>query len=196
MILNGSPRAPKSNSKRYAAIFEKYCSADTDYFNITRNNHLDLCARMGDYDDVLFVFPLYADSLPVGLLNFLKTLEANPPASKPTVSILINCGFFEYSQNDLAVRMMRLFCRRNGYRIGSVLRLGSGEAMLDTPFKFVATYMIRRLARSVASGRYRSFRATMPITKGMFLMASTIYWTRYGKRFGVSKEQMQTMRIE
>ena len=32
MILNGSPRAPKSNSKRYAEIFSKYSRSETDIF--------------------------------------------------------------------------------------------------------------------------------------------------------------------
>ena len=128
LILNGSPRAPKSNSKRYAEIFMRHCTAETDYRNITKKNHEELCAALSGYTDVLFAFPLYADSLPVGFLNFLKALEACPPAHKPVVSILINCGFLEAEQSEVAIRMMRLFCRRNGYVMGSVLMLGSGEA--------------------------------------------------------------------
>lgn len=37
---------------------------------------------------------------------------------------------------------------------------------------------------------------TMPLSKRLFLMASTYYWTRYGRKFGVTKQQMQTMQIE
>lgn len=196
MIINGSPRAPKSNSKRYAEIFSKYSSVETEYFNLTKSNHLELCSKMNGYSDVLFVFPLYADSLPVGFLNFLKVLEANPPAQKPVVSILINCGFLEYQQNEVAVKMVHLFCRQNGYPTGSVLMLGGGEAILDSPLKFVAVWKIRKLAHSVAKGNYRTLHATMPLSKKMFLKASTNYWINYGKRFGVSKEQMQTMKIE
>ena len=40
MIINGSPRAPKSNSKQYADLFAKSCTIPTQYFNITKNNHL------------------------------------------------------------------------------------------------------------------------------------------------------------
>ena len=77
LILNGSPRAPKSNSRRYAEIFSTACKLPSDYFNISKTNHAALCQKMSEYSDVLLVFPLYADSLPVGLLNFLKYLEAN-----------------------------------------------------------------------------------------------------------------------
>ena len=196
LILNGSPRAPKSNSKRYAEIFARHCPAETDYRNITKNNHKDLCTMLGEYTDVLFVFPLYADALPAVFLNFLKTLEACPPVCKPVVSILINCGFLEPEQNEVAVRMMKLFCRRNGYVVGPVLMLGGGEAILDTPFKYVAKRSIRSLARSVASGSYRTLCATMPLPKFLFRLAADVYWTGYGKRFGVTKKQMQTMEVE
>lgn len=36
MILNGSPRAPKSNSKRYAEIFSKYSELETDTFMVKK----------------------------------------------------------------------------------------------------------------------------------------------------------------
>lgn len=196
MILNGSPRAPKSNSKRYAGIFTGYWKGQADYFNITRKNHAELCGRMGEYPDVLLVFPLYADALPVGLLDFLKYLEANPPAAKPRISVLINCGFLEYQQNYLAVRMLRLFCERNGYPLGAVLMVGSGEAFLDYPFRFMVRRKIRKLARAISDGKYGVFHTTMPLTKRLFVAASTSYWTSYGRKNGITPAQMRTMEIE
>lgn len=196
LILNGSPRAPKSNSKQYAQVFSRACPVETEYFEITKTNHLELCRAMEGYSDVLLVFPLYADALPVTLLNFLKTLEENPPQKKPVVSVLINCGFFEPEQNDVAVEILALYCSQNGYRFGSVLEIGSGEAILKTPFRFLATGNIKKLARAMQRQTNQRFKVTMPITKGMFLKASTNYWIRYGQSRGVTKEQMETMKIE
>ena len=42
LILNGSPRAPRSNSKRYAALFCAVCPAETETCSISKRNHLDL----------------------------------------------------------------------------------------------------------------------------------------------------------
>ena len=112
------------------------------------------------------------------------------------ISVLINCGFLESGQNDVAVKMLRFFAQRNGYRMGSVLKLGSGEAILATPFKYVAVRAIKKLARSLDNGQYRQIEATMPLSKRLFLWASTVYWTLYGKRFGTSAKQMRTLRIE
>ena len=155
MILNGSPRAPKSNSKKYSEIFMKYSRLQCDYFNITKSNHLKLIAEMEKYSDVIIVFPLYGDSLPVGLLNFLKNLENNLPMQRPVISILINCGFLEHEQNCVAVSMIRYFCRHNNFPTGSTLMLGSGEAILETPFRYIAVRAIKRLAASVNKGNYK-----------------------------------------
>ncbi len=196
IILNGSPRAPKSNSRRYAEIFVQHCSCENEYFNILKTNHHELCSRLSGFTDLLFVFPLYADGIPVTLLNFLKTLEQNPPRNKPVVSILINCGFLEYRQNDTAVKMIELFCKQNGYRLGSVLKIGSGESILDTPFRLLAVRQIKKLSASITKAKYRVLQTTMPLTPNMFVKASTSYWINYGKKNGITKEQMESMEIE
>lgn len=196
LILNGSPRAPRSNSKRYAALFMNRCKMQCEYQNITRTNHAALCEKMNEVSDVLLVFPLYADGLPVTLLDFLKTLETCPPERKPVISVLINCGFFEYHQNDVAVRMVELFCRQNGYRFGSVLKIASGEAILDTPFCGLVKRKLGQLAAAIVQGKARVLHVSMPLTRGMFVRASTRYWVSYGKKNGVSREQMAVMEIE
>ncbi len=195
-ILNGSPRASKSNSKQYAEIFSKNYLQETIYKAISKTNQVQLCRELSHYSDVLFVFPLYADALPVGLLHFLKTLETNLPEHKPTVSILINCGFLEPEQNEVAVKIIHLFCRRNGFPIGSTLMLGSGEAILKSPFKYIAIRNIRKLAKCIASGNHQTIQATMPLPKFLFRLAANKYWTKYGQKFGITKKQMQTMETE
>lgn len=196
MVVNASPRAPRSNSKKYAELFMKHCHTPTEYFSITDKNHLELCGEMDRFTAILLVFPLYADGIPVTLLNFLKTLEQNPPKQKPMVSVLINCGFMEPEQNDIAVKMVQLFCEGQGYPFGSVLRIGCGEAILTTPFKALAERKIKRLANLILRGKKESLKVTMPIPKKMFVKASSGFWEDYGKRKGVTREQMATMEIE
>lgn len=196
MIINGSPRAPKSNSKKYADIFAKNCTIPSEYFAVTPKNHAVLCKTMENFTDVLLVFPLYADGIPVTMMNFLKTLEENPPKQKPRISVLINCGFIEPEQNDIAVKMVRFFCKKHGYIFGSLLKIGSGEAILTTPLKVFVTRKIKKLARSVSVGRNVNLKATMPIPKKIFVRASSKYWENYGKRNGITREQMSIMEIE
>ena len=92
--------------------------------------------------------------------------------------------------------MVALFCRQNGWSFGSVLEIGGGEAILDTPFRFLAAGGVKKFARSVEKRRYTRFHTTMPLPKSLFLKASASYWTEYGKKNGVSEAEMRTMQIE
>lgn len=196
LILNGSPRAPKSNSKRYSEIFRKYVHEHVEYRNITKSNHSELASMAGEYSDLVLVFPLYADGLPVTLLNFLKILEMQSPKFKPKISVLINCGFMEFSQNNIAVEMIKLFCKQNHYVYGSTLKIGSGEAILDSPFRILAVQKIKKFAKSVVENKKQEFHITMPLPHSLFLKASRKYWIQYGERYGISEREMETMEIE
>lgn len=196
MIINASPRAPKSNSKQYANLFAKYCRLDTEYYEVKKSNHLTLCQMIENYSDIVFVFPLYVDSVPVTLLNFLKAMEDNALLKKPTISVVINCGFIEPYQNDIAAKMLQLFARKNRYPYGSTFKIGSGKAILTTPFRIFLKERMKRFAVSIERQRYNDFQVTMPILKKMFIKASTAYWENYGKKNGISKEKMEIMEIE
>lgn len=196
MIINGSPRAPKSNSKRYSEFFLKKCSLKTDYFAVTKKNHAEIIGKIKEYSDVLLVFPLYADSIPVTMLDFLKDWEKAELSAKPAVSVIINCGFYECRQNDVAIDMVRFFCKKNGLVFRAVLKIGSGEAIWDTPFKFFVEKKICKLASLIEKKESGTLCVSMPITKKMFIKASDIYWTKYGEKYGTTKCQMKTMDIE
>ena len=196
LIINSSPRAPRSHSARFAQIFGERCKAETEHVQLLHADHVQLARKFEDRSDVLFVFPLYADGVPAILLEFLKSLSAAPPTHRPVLSVLINCGFQEPWQNDSAVAIMRCFAHMEGYPFGAVLKVGSGEAILKTPFRFVAQRAIKKLAKSMAEEHYLEIHATMPLSKRMFLIASTYYWILYGKKFGTSKSAMGTMKIE
>ena len=91
---------------------------------------------------------------------------------------------------------VRLFCARAGYPFGSVLKIGSGEAILTTPFAALVRGKIRKLAAAIEGQRCQTLQVTMPIPKKWFVKASTSYWKNYGKRNGITAEQMASMEIE
>ena len=66
----------------------------------------------------------------------------------------------------------------------------------DTPFSFFVKRKIRRLARGIHLGKSEVLKVTMPISKKMFLSASTSYWLRRGEKNGIDLNQMSTMEIE
>lgn len=196
LIVNGSPRAPRSNSKKYAEHFKKYWGNDTEEYNVTVKQHTRICEKLGQYGDLLLVFPLYADGLPVTLMHFLKEVERHSIENKPTIHVLINCGFIEPEQNEMAVEMIRFFCKKNNYSYGATLCIGSGEAILTTPFVFLVNQKIKKLVKAIQKRHTDTMQVTMPLPKKLFIKASTKYWLNYGKKNKIGKNEMETMKIE
>ena len=115
LILNASPRAPRSNSKVYAQMLAHGWGGPAAYREVLSPAAFPALRQEPEQAaHLVLVFPLYADSLPVPLVRFLKELEANPPAARPVVSVAVNCGFLEPQQNDLAVEMVHLVWDING----------------------------------------------------------------------------------
>ena len=104
---------------------------------------------MENCSNVLLVFSLYVDSIPVPLQRLLEGMEQYAFRKKPTVHVILNCGFLEAKQNQIASDQIRLFCRQNAFPFGSVLRIGAGEAVLNTPFSFLAKQQLKRMACAV-----------------------------------------------
>ena len=197
VVVNGSPRAPKSNSKRLAAMFREYWPDEwLMEYNAVLNKPEQAFEKIQQCTDLLFVFPLYVDSLPFPLIRFLGQLEGASLRRKPAVHLIINCGFLEPWQNDVAVDMVRLFCAQNGFPFGSFLKIGGGEAILDTPFASLVRGKIKKLARGILDSRPCRLQVTMPLPKRIFLKASQKYWIQYGAKNGNSPQQMDTMKIE
>ena len=118
------------------------------------------------------------------------------PEHRPRISVLINCGFLEPHQNDVAVDMVRLFCLENGYPFGACLKIGGGEAILGTPFRLPGQ------AEHQGAGQGRRRRTVRragghhaPVPRS-FVRASTRYWTQMGAANGCTPEQMASMDIE
>ena len=116
LIVNGSPRVPHSHSKQIAELFQTFWGGEVSKYNVTAKKHAGICEQIGTYTDLLFVFPLYVDGLPVTLMHFLKEMENHPVSPKPVVHLIINCGFLEPEQNRFACDMVHLFCNKNGHK--------------------------------------------------------------------------------
>ena len=130
LIVNGSPRAPRSNSRRYIEQFLPCWGETADQYTALRGGPLS----PEDCTDLLLVFPLYADGIPAVLMRTLKELAVWRGTARPRIHVLVNCGFLEPEQTRPAVEMVRFFCKRYGFPWGMALQIGSGEAILNTPF--------------------------------------------------------------
>lgn len=196
LIINGSPRAPKSNSKIYSEYFNKCWGGEIDTYFVISRKHKEICMNIEQYEHILFVFPLYADALPAVLINFLKQFEKTTLPKTTKIHVIINCGFLEPEQNNVAIDMLRYFCGKNEFTYGMTLCIAAGEAIMSTPFAFMVRRKIKKFVSGINCGKKDILAVSMPLTKKMFLKASAQYWKKYGEKFNTSEEEMRSDKIE
>ena len=196
LIVNGSPRAPKSNSKKYIEMFQRHWGQESEVYPVTSGEHECICREIGKYDELLLAFPLYVDALPVPLMDFLKELAHTGLSPELRVHVMVNCGFLEPEQNRMAVEIIRCFCEANRVSYGMTLCIGSGEAILNTPFVSFVDKKMKKFASGMTAGRTDTLKVSMPLPKRLFIRASTGYWKAYGEKYHAGVEEMNSDKIE
>lgn len=196
LIINGSPRAPKSNSKKYIDLLKESLPGGTEVveINVLNRRNRKYISELNQFSDILIVFPLYVDTIPMVLMEYLKEM-GGVACPKTRFHFIVNGGFFESHQSDIAMKIIEYYCRKNDFQIGMKLQIGAGEAMLRT-FPWLAKFQLARFAKKMILGKKETMTFTMPLTRTMFLLGSKFYWTNYGKQYGCTKKEMETLKIE
>jgi hypothetical protein len=87
-----------------------------------------LAAAVDQADLILLAFPLYIDALPYFATLALEQLGDRPLAGK-ALAVLVNNGFPEARQNELALAICARFAGRTGLAWAGDLALGAGESL-------------------------------------------------------------------
>ncbi len=131
-IINGSPKAGKSTSELLIGYLMSFikgneivkCNVcETDYSKT-------LFSQIQSSEVLIFVFPLYIDSINSHLLRFLIELQERGFENKNiNVYCIINNGFYEGWQNHVAADIMKNWCEATGLTYGQTLGVGAGEML-------------------------------------------------------------------
>lgn len=107
---------------------------------------------------IVVAFPLYFDQLPAPLVQALeliadrrKGLLPASPAAGPRVQrivAVIQCGFPETRQNEVAVGIMRQFAKEAGFEWAGALAMGMGGAVAGRPLE-KAGGMVRNVVKAL-----------------------------------------------
>ncbi len=83
-------------------------------------------AAFVEADAIAIVAPLYVDSVPAELMAALERLVKARPGRPGRLCAVVNCGFAEAKQNDVALDIYRLFARDAGLHWAGGLSIGGG----------------------------------------------------------------------
>ena len=138
-VYNGSPRAKKSNTRILLSHFIEgfHESGGIVYENVylmkTREieQHVELFCRS---ECILLAFPLYVDSMPGIVKNFIEALEgAQSEAKNPKIGFIVQSGFPEAHQSRFVEKYLaKLAHRMNCEYLGTVIK-GAVEGIQIKP---------------------------------------------------------------
>ena len=131
-IINGSPKAIKSNSEILGNYLlsllkeneiKKYYSI---YFRLNDENKNEIY----NSDVLIFLFPLHVDGIPSNLLKLLVKFEEEKIIKSETkIYCIVNNGFYEGKQNRLAILQIKNWCEKVNARWGQGIGVGAGELL-------------------------------------------------------------------
>lgn len=172
----------------------------------TPDSYERLLTSMMEADVLAFVFPLYADQLPSGMVETLERYEefrAQRHISKEqAVTAVVNCGFPEPEHNDGALAVLKRFTELLGLQWLGGLTLGGGgivESGKSLASQGGRVYRIARAlslaAPSIAKGIALPVEAQRLMRKSMiphFLYRWMANWgfLQSAQKWGLSKRQL------
>lgn len=141
-----------------------------------------LARRFWEAGRVVIAFPAYLCAPPAGLWAFLAVVrqQAVPGAPGPAVYLIIQGNGLEAQELRPAAELCRGFCRQAGLACRVALLVGSGDLILNTPFRGLVNKELKLLARELCGGLAlrEEILVQMPLTPKAFAGAMQRHWKK------------------
>lgn len=153
MLCNGSPRGKGSNTtillKHFTDGFTATPGNTVEYVYLNNvKGHAAAAAKWREADAVIMAFPLYADSMPSIVKEFIETLGAArkkakkpgrggrpAPEKNPPMGFIVQSGFPEAIHSRYVEKYCEKLAARLGSRyIGTIIRGGVEGMQAKSPF--------------------------------------------------------------
>lgn len=199
LFLDGSPKYKDSNSLYILnALAEKLspcCEiAWADARQCEIGNTADAIAAS---DAVVIGSPLYVDGIPSHLLAFLEQIADNLPKinHKLYIYTIVNNGFYDASQNHIAIKMVKIWCERCGFIWGQGVAAGAGEMVKAAPMGHGPSTNIGKaldeLVITILKKQSGEIIFTEPnFPRILYKMAAHMGWYSTSKKNGVKRKDL------
>ena len=131
-IINGSPKAIKSNSEILGNYLSSLLKENEikKYYSISFRLNDENKNEIYNSDVLIFLFPLHVDGIPSNLLKLLVEFEKEKVIKSGTeIYCIANNGFYEGKQNRLAILQVKNWCEKVNARWGQGIGVGAGELL-------------------------------------------------------------------
>lgn len=204
-FINGSPRGKNSTSNYLIDLIQSYFSDDYPFTKVKMKDFAEIndIKKILDYENIVIVFPLYGDSLPSTVLDFLVELHKHCDSVEtlPNLYAVSNCGFLEGKQIHIAMEIMEHYAKRTGFNWRFGIGLGAGEAFRTTPFLPLKSPMKRKIHKSFKTlqksieeqdlSQTKSIFVQQDMGKRLFIFMATKFMVKKGNKNGLSKDDLK-----
>lgn len=133
VILHASPKKKGGASRLLARglrIFLNNVKPKVKALN-NKRNYEEILALLPEIDVLVISLPLYVDSIPSHVLEFLTLAEGYCKARNCCfrLYVLSNCGFIEGRQNQIQLMQFQAWCKRSGMQWGGGIGIGGGTML-------------------------------------------------------------------
>jgi NAD(P)H-dependent FMN reductase len=206
VVLIGSPKKGGSTSRSLAehlAIGLRKGDVDVRTYHVQESmtdpsklrEVIDACH---DVDLILVSVPLYVDSLPSEVVNWMETMGRKGTEIKKGARFLamIQCGHPDVDQTSVAVDILRNFSDQMGYEWVGALRMPMGPIIDGRSLSEArgaarhAVNALNLIAEALANGKQMPVEAflemqTRPVPVFLYLMMANRMWKRRAKEHGM-----------
>lgn len=136
-LINGSPKVNSSASNTLLEDVKQYLGENAEVINFGFHSPTiskEVIEELAKTDVWVFAYPLYVDGIPGHLLSCLVQLE-EVHIHNPGISIygIVNCGFYEGIQAELALKLLQNWCTKTGFIWGGGIGVGGGGGLAMMP---------------------------------------------------------------
>ena len=131
-IINGSPKAIKSNSEILGNYLSSLLKENEikEYYSISFRLNDENKNEIYNSDVLIFLFPLHVDGIPSNLLKLLVEFEKEKVIKSGTkIYCIVNNGFYEGKENRLAILQVKNWCEKVKADWGQGIGAGAGELL-------------------------------------------------------------------
>jgi hypothetical protein len=200
VAINGSPKIKDSASGIFINQIENILGTPVTVYQATQLiQRQDITATLSDIlsaDVLLFIFPLYVDSLPAPLVKLLTLLEqAGTNGLVPKVYAVCNCGFYEAEHTRPALDIVRNFCDCAGLAWGYGIGIGGGGFvssrggnMFKGPTANVYS-ALRELGEAIQQGGIAKQNVFVrpKIPRFLYKLGGDFSWRQMARKYGASR---------
>ncbi len=201
VMICGSPNMKNSNSMYLLNGLKSMLKTEAEIYRTkggAESAQKAALAAAKDNAPIVFAFPLYADQLPSDFLKFLFELEPEMKevSTKSKVYVVVQNGFYDARQNNIAVRIVKKWCEKCGLIFGQAAMIGAGGMAQAAPLgKGPAAKtgeVIEKLARSIDNNEGGEILAAEPIfPRFLYKVAGNMSFAKMGKGNGLDRKDMK-----